>query len=47
MIPELRTNTLANSKVMVLREVIEENYKVEEDLRRQTKQNIVRLSGLK
>ena len=27
-------------------EVIEENYKVEEDLRRQTKQNIVRLSQI-
>jgi small subunit ribosomal protein S13 len=44
--PSLRTNTLADTQVMVLREVIEENYKVEEDLRRQTKQNIVRLSQI-
>ena len=44
--PSLRTNTLADNQVMVLREVIEENYKVEEDLRRQTKQNIVRLSQI-
>jgi small subunit ribosomal protein S13 len=40
--PNKRTNTLGDTEVMAIREVIEENYKVEEDLRRQTKQNIVR-----
>ena len=44
--PSKRTNTLGDTDVMALREVIEENYKVEEDLRRQTKQNIVRLSQI-
>ena len=44
--PNKRTNALGDTEVMALREVIEENYKVEEDLRRQTKQNIVRLSQI-
>jgi len=44
--PNKRTNTLGDTEVMNIREVIEENYKVEEDLRRQTKQNIVRLSQI-
>jgi small subunit ribosomal protein S13 len=44
--PDKRTNTLGDTEVMAIREVIEENYKVEEDLRRQTKQNIVRLSQI-
>ncbi len=44
--PNKRTNTLGDIEIMSLREVIEENYKVEEDLRRQTKQNIVRLSQI-
>ena len=44
--PSKRTNALGDTEVMALREVIEENYKVEEDLRRQTKQNIVRLSQI-
>ena len=44
--PDKRTNVLGDTEVMAIREVIEENYKVEEDLRRQTKQNIVRLSQI-
>ena len=44
--PAKRTNVLGDTEVMAIREVIEENYKVEEDLRRQTKQNIVRLSQI-
>ena len=44
--PKKRTNKLLDSELIVLREVIETNFKVEDDLRRVVKQNVVRLSQI-
>jgi small subunit ribosomal protein S13 len=44
--PNKRMNLLDNSQLSVLREIIESDYKVEDDLRRLRKQNIVRLSQI-
>lgn len=44
--PQKRTSELIDSELIILREVIENNYKVEDDLRRVVKQNIIRLSQI-
>jgi small subunit ribosomal protein S13 len=44
--PELRTNDLTESDVAKLREIIERNYTVEGDLRREVSMNINRLMEL-
>nr|YP_003002203.1 30S ribosomal protein S13 [Aureoumbra lagunensis]ACS36915.1 30S ribosomal protein S13 [Aureoumbra lagunensis] len=44
--PNKRMHTLEDQELSVLRAVIEDNYKVEDDLRRLIKQNIVRLSQI-
>lgn len=44
--PSTRMNSLNDVQLSILREVIENNYKVEDDLRRWVKQNIVRLSQI-
>jgi len=41
-----RTSELLDDEVIVLRDVIEQNYKVEDDLRREVKQNVIRLSQI-
>lgn len=41
-----RMSTLNDEELSSLREIIENNYKVEDDLRRLVKQNIVRLSQI-
>ena len=41
-----RTVDLLDEELIVLREVIEKQYKVEDDLRRVIKQNIIRLSQI-
>lgn len=43
---EKRTVDLLDSELIILREVIEKNYKIEDDLRRTVKQNIIRLSQI-
>lgn len=44
--PNKRTKELLDSELIVLREVIENTFKVEDDLRRMVKQNVVRLSQI-
>ena len=44
--PNTRVNELKDSEIIALREVIEKNFKTEEDLRRVVKQNILRLSQI-
>ena len=41
-----RISELLDEEVMLLRDVIEQNYIVEDDLRRKVKQNIIRLSQI-
>jgi len=41
-----RTSDLLDQDLMALRDVIENNYQVEDDLRRVIKQNIIRLSQI-
>lgn len=41
-----RTTELRDDEVSLLREVIEDGYTVEDDLRRQVKQNIIRLAQI-
>lgn len=43
---EKRLGDLNDEELIALREVIETNYKVEDDLRRSIKQNVVRLSQI-
>jgi small subunit ribosomal protein S13 len=40
------TSELLDDEIIVLRDVIEQNYKVEDDLRREVKQNIIRLAQI-
>lgn len=40
------TGELLDDEIIVLRDVIEQNYKVEDDLRREVKQNIIRLAQI-
>lgn len=44
--PDKRMHALEDQELSSLREIIESNYKVEDDLRRVIKQNIVRLSQI-
>jgi small subunit ribosomal protein S13 len=44
--PNKRMNLLSDLELSALREVVEKNYKVEDDLRRSVKQNLVRLSQI-
>ena len=44
--PNIRTNNLTDENVSSIREVIESQYKVEGDLRRETSLNIKRLSEI-
>lgn len=41
-----RTSDLLDDEVISLRDVIEKSYKVEDDLRREIKQNVIRLSQI-
>ena len=41
-----RTSELLDDEVIILRNIIEENYEVEDDLRRKVKQNIIRLAQI-
>ena len=41
-----RTSELLDEEVIKIRDVIEQDYKVEDDLRRQVKQNIIRLAQI-
>ncbi|MGK0366800.1 MAG: small subunit ribosomal protein S13 [Saprospiraceae bacterium] len=40
------TSELLDDEIIILRDVIEQNYKVEDDLRREVKQNIIRLAQI-
>ena len=44
--PSKRMHELDNTELRKIREIIENKYKVEDDLKRVTKQNIVRLSQI-
>lgn len=44
--PNKRMKDVEDSELSKLREIIENNYKVEDDLKRMVKQNIVRLSQI-
>ncbi len=44
--PDLRTNALSETDIRSIRQVIEENFKVEGDLRREVQLNIKRLMDL-
>lgn len=44
--PHKRASALLDSELSVLRDIIETHYKVEDDLRRIVKQNIIRLSQI-
>lgn len=44
--PNLRLKDITDTELSKLREIIEKNYKVEDDLKRTVKQNIVRLSQI-
>ena len=44
--PNKRIKLLNDDELSVLREIIEDNYKIEDDLRRLVKQNIMRLSQI-
>ena len=44
--PNRRMDVLEDKELSILREIIENNYKVEDDLRRVVKQNVIRLSQI-
>lgn len=44
--PNIRMNEIKDHQLSTLREIIENDYKVEDDLKRVVKQNIVRLSQI-
>ena len=44
--PSIRTNKLSNQEVNLLREIVEKEYKVEGDLRREKMMNIKRLKDI-